>query len=147
MNNMEKYKNIYQKYKEIINYLIIGFCTVIISLIVYYLCVYTIFDPHDPFLLQCANVISWICAVLFAYFTNRKFVFNSKEKNKFKEFITFIGSRIITLLLDMLFMFVTVTCLSQNDKLCKIIAQVIVIILNYVLSKFFVFKSNNIVSK
>ena len=65
-------KAVFIKYKEIIMYLIAGVLTTIVSLGVYYLCVLTILDPHNPVQLQAANVISWIAAVTFAYFTNRK---------------------------------------------------------------------------
>ena len=64
-------RELYQKYKEIIRYLIVGVLTTVVSLASYYLCVYTILDPDSPLQLQAANVISWIAAVTFAYFTNR----------------------------------------------------------------------------
>ena len=132
--------SIYHKYKEIWNYLIVGVLTTIVSLLTYYLCVLTILNPKNALELQIANVISWICAVAFAYFANRIFVFKSKEKNKIKEATKFVGSRIITLLLDMLIMFVGVTLLKGNDKFIKVISQVIVIVSNYIFSKLFVFK-------
>lgn len=134
---------LYKKYEEIINYLIIGVLTTIISLISYYICVSTILDPNNAFELQLANVISWILSILFAYITNRIFVFKSKDKNKLKELLSFIGSRIVTLLLDMFIMFSMVTCIGINDKISKFIAQTIVIVLNYILSKVFVFKKKN----
>lgn len=139
---MKKLINIYKKNEEIINYLIIGFSTTLISLIVYYLCVYTIFNPKNPILLQCANIISWIVSVTFAYFTNRSIVFKSKNKNKFKESVKFYASRIVTLLIDMLFMYITVSIFLLNDKIMKILANIIVIILNYLISKFLVFVKN-----
>ena len=92
--------------------------------------------------MQIANVISWIVSVLFAYVTNRLFVFKSKQKIVKKEAISFIGSRVLTLLLDMLTMYVLVSILHINDKIGKIIAQFIVIVGNYVISKLFVFKKN-----
>ena len=71
-------KRLYEKYKEIINYLIVGVLTTVVSLGVYYACVYTVLDPNQPLQLQTANVISWVAAVTFAYFTNRRYVFESK---------------------------------------------------------------------
>lgn len=139
---MEKIKELYMKYKEIINYLIVGGLTTVISLIVYYVAVYTVLDPNNAFQLQVANILSWIAGVTFAYFTNRKFVFESKEPNKLKEATKFVGSRVSTLLLDMLVMWLGVTVLAFNDKIMKIISQILVIIGNYVISKFFVFKKN-----
>lgn len=133
-------KNIYEKYKEIINYLIFGVLTTVISLIVYYGLTYTIINPDNAFMLQVANVISWIAGVLFAYFTNRKYVFESKNENKLKEFLSFVGARITTLLLDMAIMGVGVSLLHGNDKIMKLISQVLVIVGNYLLSKIFVFR-------
>ena len=131
---------IYHKNEEIWNYLIVGGLTTIVSLVTYYLCVLTFLNPDKPIELQIANVISWIVAVGFAYVTNRKFVFKSKEENIKKEATSFIGSRVATLLLDMLFMFLLVTILHFNDKLSKVLDQIIIVIVNYLISKLFVFK-------
>lgn len=136
---MKKLKELYLKYEEIINYLFIGGCTTLISLLVYYLCVFTVFDPDNPLLLQCANILSWIIAVAFAYIANRKVVFKSKNKNVKGEVSKFLGARIVTLLIDMLFMWLTVSVLHFNDKIMKIVSNVIIIILNYIFSKLFVF--------
>lgn len=132
----------YKKYKEVINYLIFGVLTTIISLFVYYILTITILNPNKPIGLQIANILSWIVGVGFAYVTNRKYVFESKNKNMTKELISFIGARIITLILDMLIMFVGVTLLKYNDKVLKIISQVLVIISNYLFSKIFVFSKD-----
>lgn len=137
---LDKSFAIYKKHKEGINYLIFGGLTTLLSLIVYYLLTNTILDPNIAIQLQIANVVSWICGFLFAYFTNRKYVFESKEKNVLKEFFSFFLSRISTLLLDMLIMFVFVTVLKYNDQVFKIISQIAVIVSNYLLSKLFVFK-------
>lgn len=134
-------KELYQKYKEIINYLIFGVLTTVVSLTTYYLLVYTILNPDKPIQLQIANIISWITSVTFAYITNRKFVFNSKDKNIIKEMTKFYSSRLTTLILDMLFMYVFVSKLNFNDKIIKLILQVIITILNYILSKILVFKT------
>lgn len=136
---MKRLKELYLKYDEIINYLFIGGCTTLISLLVYYLCVFTVFDPDKPLLLQCANILSWIIAVAFAYIANRKVVFKSKNKNVKGEVSKFLGARIVTLLIDMLFMWLTVSVLHLNDKIMKIVSNVIIIILNYIFSKLFVF--------
>ena len=135
--------NIYHKNEEIWNYLIVGGLTTIVSLGTYYLSVLLFLNPSKPLQLQSANIISWICAVIFAYITNRKFVFKSKEKNIKKEASSFIGSRVITLLIDMLTMFLLVSIMSFNDKIAKLLAQIIVVIVNYIISKLFVFKKDN----
>ncbi len=131
---------IYHKYKEIINYIIIGGLTTVVSLIVYYGLTLTVLNPDNAIELQVANVLSWIFAVTFAYFTNRKFVFSVKEKINLKEAIHFYLSRVVTLLIDMFLMYLLVTVLKFNDKIVKVLVQIIVIILNYILSKFIVFK-------
>ena len=136
-------KELFNKYKEIIMYLIFGVLTTIISLIVYYALTYTILNPNNSIYLQIANILSWIAGVLFAYVTNRKYVFESKNKNKLKEFTSFVGSRVTTLILDMLIMGVGVSLLHGNDKILKLISQVLVIVGNYVLSKLIVFKKKN----
>lgn len=137
---MKKIIELYKKYEEIINYLIIGVLTTVVSLVTYYACVYTFLDPKDAIELQIANVISWILAVAFAYITNRIFVFKSKSKQILKEITSFVSARVLTLLIDMFIMFIMVTTLHINDKISKLVVQVVVIVLNYILSKLFVFK-------
>lgn len=138
---MKKLIKLYKKHEEIINYLIVGVLTTIVSLGLYYLCVFTVLNPKDALQLQIANIISWIGAVIFAYVTNRIFVFKSKNSNKKKEFAGFVSSRIVTLIMDMTIMFVMVTLLHLNDKIAKLVVQVVVTIMNYILSKLFVFKN------
>lgn len=137
---IKKIINVYKKYEEIINYIIVGGLTTFVSLITYYICVLIFLNPSNPFQLQIANIISWIFSVTFAYFTNRKYVFKSKNINKIKESIKFYLSRVSTLLIDMFIMFILVSVLSVNDKISKIIVQFVVLILNYLFSKFIVFR-------
>ena len=133
-------KKYYTKYKEIINYLIFGVLTTIVSLTTYYLLVFTILDANNSLQLQIANIISWITCVTFAYITNKKYVFEPTNKNKIREISEFYLSRIASLLIDMLLMFTFVSVLKFNDKIIKLFVQIIIIILNYILSKLFVFK-------
>lgn len=126
--------------KEVIMYLIFGVLTTVVSLLVYYGCIHTFLNPENAVQLQIANIISWIAGVAFAYITNRKFVFESNESNQLKEISKFVTSRLATLFLDMIIMFIGVTCLHGNDKIVKLISQVLVIIGNYIFSKLFVFK-------
>lgn len=138
-NQNKKKINIFKKYNELIKYLIVGFLTVLITILSYYIC--TLFlNPNNPIQLQVCNIISWISAVIFAYYANRIYVFKSENTNKIKEAIIFITTRIITLLLDMLIMFIFVSSLSINDKISKLISQFIVIVANYIISKYIVFK-------
>lgn len=138
---MNKYWNIYKKHEEIINYLIVGVLTTIVSLFFYYVSTRTFLDPKNPFQLQIANMIKWITGVLFAYVTNRIFVFKSKRKDIGKEFMQFTSSRVATLFLDMIAMAVMVTRMGMNDLVATFISLVLVTVANYVLSKLFVFKN------
>ncbi len=138
---MNKIKELLIKYEEVIRYLIIGVLTTVVSLATYYILTFTVLDPKVSIQLQITNIISWIVSVTFAYFTNRKYVFKLKEKKNIKEASKFYLSRLSTLLLDMLLMQIFVIRLKFNDKIIKLIVQFVVIVLNYILSKFLVFKS------
>lgn len=131
---------IYYKNPEVWNYLIVGLLTTIVSFIVYFAVTRTFLDVSVPIELQIANCFSWVISVAFAYVTNRIFVFKSKNKNIFAEVSKFVGSRILSLLMDIGIMFLIVTVLSMSDIIGKLISQVVVIIANYVLSKLLVFK-------
>lgn len=128
-----------RRYREIISYLIVGGLTTLVSLAVYYGLTLTVLDPAQAAQLQAANVASWIVSVTFAYFTNRRFVFESRSTRLLREAAAFFAARLTTLLLDMAFMALLVTALGWNDRLAKLLVQVLVIAANYVLSKFLVF--------
>ena len=140
---MGRIKDIYIKHKEIINYLIVGGLTTVVSLAVYYGLVLTVLNPDIPVQLQAANVLSWIAAVTFAYFTNKRFVFESKVRGKaqLEEAAKFYAARVGTLLMDMGIMFLGVTVLGFNDKIMKLVVQVVVTVANYIFSKLLVFKN------
>ena len=141
---MKKIIELYKKYEEIINYLIMGVLTTVVNLAVKYALLFTVLDASNATELQIAVIISWIIACLFAYITNRKFVFKSKSEKILKEFTTFVSARLFTLVLEMLIMFVFVTLLKLNSHLWVVIwslvAQIIVIVVNYILSKLVIFK-------
>ncbi|MBE6138388.1 MAG: GtrA family protein [Firmicutes bacterium] len=137
---MQKIIDLFNKYREIIMYLIFGVLTTLVSLLSYYLLTSTILNPESAIQLQIANILSWILSVAFAYITNRKYVFDSKSNNYIHEITSFVGGRVLTLLMDMLIMFIFVTVLKFNDKLFKLISQAIVIVANYIISKVYVFK-------
>ena len=141
---MEKIIDLYKKYEEIINYLIIGVLTTVVNLAVKYALLFTVLNASDATQLQIAVVISWVVACIFAYITNRKIVFKSKSKKILKEFTAFVSARLFTLFLEMLIMFVFVTLLKLNSNLWvvvwSLVAQILVIVVNYVLSKLVIFK-------
>ena len=130
---------IYKKYEEIINYLIFGVLTTLVSILSY--AFFTRLINLDYVL---SNILSWILSVTFAFFTNQKYVFNTSSSSKIKDMFKFYLSRLTSLGIELITMYILVTLLSLNDMISKIIVQFIVIVLNYVLSKLFVFKKQEI---
>jgi len=130
-----------KKYWDIFMYLVFGVLTTAVSLVSYFLCTYLFLDASDPLQLQAANIISWICSVTFAYFTNKRYVFRSNN-SILKEAAKFYSSRLGTLVIDMGVMYLLVSIASVNDVIAKIIVQFIVLVSNYAISKFLVFRKN-----
>lgn len=141
---MQRIWDLYHKYEEIVNYLIVGVLTTLVSLATKYGLLFTILEAKNALELQIAIIISWIAAVSFAYVTNRIFVFKSKNKNIIKEVISFFGARIATLLMEMFIMWFFITLLKLNTDfyvlIFTFITQVLIMVGNYILSKLFVFK-------
>lgn len=135
---MKKVISLYKKYEEIINYLIVGGMTTLVSI-----GVYALFTKCFHINYMIANVISWIISVLFAYITNRIFVFKSKSENIVLEIYQFFKYRIFSFLIEIFLMYVFVELINIDDMISKVIVQIIVIILNYVFSKLFVFKKES----
>ena len=131
--------------KEVILYLIFGVLTTVVSLGVKYALLFTVLDAENSFELQVSIVISWTAACLFAYITNRIWVFESKSKNIILEMLKFFGARLVTLGMEMLIMYIFVTALGLNSDtwvvIWTLVTQVLIVIGNYVLSKIFVFKN------
>lgn len=128
----------YRHHKEIILYLFFGVCTTLINIVCYAL----LYD-----MLRMSNfistVIAWFVAVVFAFLTNKIFVFESKSPTLdawFHEMISFFGCRFLTGILDVAIMVVAVDWLHWNGVLWKLISNVIVTVLNYVASKCLIFK-------
>ena len=89
-----------------------------------------------------ANLIAWVVAVLFAYWTNRNFVFRSQIKDFvgiMKEFASFIGARIFSFVVEQVLFYMMVDRLLINDLISKLVISVVVIILNYIFSKMWIF--------
>ena len=138
----KKIWNIYDKFKELFNYIIVGVLTTVVSLVSYFI-FSRILNIEKTLYFIIANTISWILSVAFAYITNKLFVFNSKTKNKeaIVEMIKFVSSRIITFLIDLILMFIFVKTLKINNDISKLIVQFVVLALNYIFSKLLVFKN------
>lgn len=128
----------YRKYEEGINYLIFGFLAFVLNYILYFLFA-GVLDIHH----LVSTVLSWALTVVFAYWTNRTFVFKSKNKDAKslrEEFVSFIGARVATELLEVGLMFLMVDCAGLNEYISKFVCQVLVIVANYFLSKLWIFK-------
>ena len=132
-------KNLWKKYKQIIAYLFWGVLTTVIDIVVA-LVLYRLLPNMDVFW---NTLIAWIASVLFAFFTNRKWVFESKAntaKEYISEMISFFLGRLASLILEEIILIVGVNIVSENNfDLLKIFGQIIVIIFNYFWSKFVVF--------
>lgn len=136
---MDKIIQLIKQYKSIIAYLIFGVLTTVINIAAYYLFSRYVF-PGSTVL---CNVIAWVLAVTFAYLTNRRWVFESKVSGSAaiaRECASFFASRVATLLVDIVLMALMFDLLKWNDMLAKIISNVVVVILNYILSKLVVFR-------
>lgn len=132
-------KELYQKYEEIIIYIIVGVLTTIVS---WGACGLSklFLDSDISWQNFVINSIGWAAGVLFAYPLNRKWVFKSHNPQIVKEFLGFAGSRVSTWVLEIVIMAVTVNLLHMQYWIAKIcIAAVLVTIANYVFSKVFVF--------
>lgn len=140
---MKKIWALYDKFEEIVNYLIVGVLTTIVSWAAYGLCK-LFMDVDNAFLMQVAVLIRWVAGVLFGYFTNRKFVFKSKNPNMLREGLDFAGSRVITLFLDMFVMWILPTVFGMDDWVATFISAVLVTIMNYIFSKFIVFRKKRL---
>lgn len=129
----------YQKYKEIINYIVFGGLTTVVNVIVYFI-FSRLFNVNE----MISNEIAWILSVLFAYVTNKIFVFESKTKNIkqiIKEIISFFGCRLLSGGIDIGLFALMIKRLGINDGISKIITQILVIIINYVFSKLIIFRN------
>lgn len=138
---MGKLAKIYVKYEEIINYLIVGGLTTIVSWAAMFLANYALFgNPTYPTPAQnvVLSVVNWTAGVIFAYFTNRKYVFKSKEP-MLTEIPKFVGSRVFTLVLDLVIRQIF-GAIGINIYVTTIVSAILVIIGNYVFSKLFVFR-------
>ncbi len=132
-----KCKEYLEKYRELLLYGIFGVLTTLINIVVYSLC-YERFGVSNV----ASNVVAWILSVLFAFVTNKIWVFDSKSMEVsvlLKEAVSFFGCRLATGLLDLAIMYVAVDVMAWNSMLMKCISNVIVIVVNYIASKLVIF--------
>lgn len=134
MGTMQK-----DRFREIILYLIFGVLTTAANIAVYFICSRFLYLEVIG-----SNITAWLLSVLFAYLTNRKFVFKSKTEgfsSVLKECMNFFLGRLGTGILDTVIMFVSVDLLAFNDVIMKVLSNIIVIVLNYLISKLLVFRT------
>ena len=152
--------------KEIVTYVFFGVMTTVVNLITFYIFkqifisigwegVFNTFIPEGSALHKIfiggtdyldANFIAWIVGVVFAFVTNKLWVFDSKSWSPSvagKEFTGFMGARIFSFVVETILMFVLVTLLSVNDFVAKIIVGIVVVIINYIFSKLIIFKKKS----
>lgn len=135
---MERILMLLKKYKSILSYLLFGVLTTAVNFLVYF--------PMFNWLRMSAllsNIIAWAAAVCFAFFTNKPFVFNSHDwsaKTVMDEALKFIGCRLGSGIFETVTLWLLVDVLAWNGNLIKVIVSIFVVVLNYIFSKWIVFK-------
>ncbi|MDO5457100.1 MAG: GtrA family protein [Atopococcus tabaci] len=134
---IKKIRDLYIRYKEVIHYIVFGILTTVVNIVVFFLLENILSWPY-----LWANSVAIAVSILFAYVTNKLFVFESKSYTIWAtllEFFRFISFRLLSGIIDMLTMWLLVDGLSQDTHFSKIITQIIVVVLNYVFSKLYIF--------
>lgn len=131
-------KELFQKYKEVISYLVFGVATTVVNIIIFFICKDVLGIDY-----KISNAIGWFLSVLFAFFTNKYFVFASSHKDTrsfIKEMLLFYWYRVLSFVVDMALMVLMIEVMHISDFWAKMVTQIAVVILNYFFSKFFIFK-------
>ena len=140
---LTKIKELLKKYRSQIVYLIFGVLTTGVNYLVYIPCYHYLGQTAFRYASAASNTIAWVFAVIFAYLTNKPFVFRSHDwsaKVVFPELAKFISCRLASGVLETAILFVTVDCLHWNGNIWKLITQILLVIFNYVGSKLLVFR-------
>lgn len=135
---LNQFRSLWEKYRSILIYLIFGVLTTAVNYLVYIPCLNLLGLKASV-----SNVIAWCVAVLFAFLTNKPFVFESKDwsvKTVVPEFTKFVGTRVASGLMETVILMVAVDMLGWNGVIWKLVTNVIVVILNYIGSKLLVFR-------
>lgn len=131
-----------KKYKETISYLVFGILSTIVNIATYTFCSRIL---NINFMIS--NIIAWFAAVIFAYITNKFFVFESKNTDlKFilKELTSFMSCRVLSGVTELILMYIMIKFMLINDFIVKIITNIVVVLLNFIFSKLIIFKNNKI---
>lgn len=132
---------LFEKYREILAYGFFGVCTTVVNLVVYWIMAHVLGLATVP-----STIIAWFVSVLFAYVTNRKWVFASNKHAYlaiFREILSFFTCRLATGILDWIIMYAFVDILHFNDIAIKFVVNLVVIIFNYIASKLLIFKRDS----
>ena len=135
---MKLIKELFNKYKELIMYGIMGVLTTIINIIAFTIC-----EKTFGIAALVSNVIAWVIAVIFAYITNKLLVFESKSFKKevlIKEITSFTSARIFSLILEEIIIYVMIDLMNINSLIVKVFSNIVVIVINYIFSKLVIFK-------
>lgn len=134
-------KEKFAKYQDVILYIFFGICTTLVNIVGYWICAHVFLLKVLP-----SAVIAWFFAVLFAYFTNSKWVFHSEAITRddiLREIVSFYICRLTTGLIDWVLMYVLVDVMHFNDIIVKTFANLLVIVMNFVASKLIIFKKRD----
>lgn len=134
-------KSLFERYKELVLYGVVGVMTTVINLGIFYIA--SLFLGKELIAINIANMLAWVGGVSFAFIANKLVVFKSKsfEKGKLiKEILSFVAARVASLGFEVLVLNVGIGLLEINEMVCKVVAQVGIILMNYVLSKYIIFK-------
>lgn len=135
----ETCKRLYDKYEELILYVFFGGLTTLVNIVVFWL-IADVMHIHY----MAANAAAWALSVLFAYVTNRKWVFKSKRHGFYPvlaELGMFVGGRLLSGAGDMLIMFICIDVIGLINLVAKILSNVFVVIFNYIFSKLIIFRN------
>lgn len=138
---MSKIKALWNQYKELLLYVIFGAFTTLINIVSYHIC-----RSWFAIALVPSDILAWVLSVLFAYITNKLFVFESRSwepRLVLREALEFFMARLVSLGVDVAFLYITVTYLGWWEMPMKIAANVVVIIINYIFSKLVIFKKDS----
>ncbi len=135
---IEKARELYTKYRRMIAYLFFGACAMVVNMVCYW-AAYELAGLGNT----ASTIIAWLAAVIFAFVTNKLLVFQSRRDSLsggLHELVSFFACRVVTGVLDVAIMYVAVDRLGLNALLWKLVSNVVVTVLNYAASRFFIFK-------
>lgn len=130
-----------KKYNQIIAYGAMGILTTIINVIVFYIC-----NEFWGLDYKMATTIAWLLSVIFAYITNKLFVFKSQTTSLvhlFKEMTSFLCFRVTSYFFDLILMIFLIEFINLEENLSKLIVNIFVVLFNYFVSKFYIFRMRN----